>query len=121
VIRLTTVLLPEWKQATPYLPPPIDGRLRRRFPIAVDPPHIARRLAVQHSRFTVHGTDPEGLLSLGRRPRSRLQKITIPRSAITGMRKDLSTLGIVDTSLFPDLEGLSRGLIRRYKSEWMLG
>jgi hypothetical protein len=27
VIRLTSVLLPEWKQATPYLPPPTDGRL----------------------------------------------------------------------------------------------
>ena len=99
-------------KADPYLPPIFGPRMRRRLPLAIDPPHIARRLAVQRGHFSIHGADPDGLFTVGKRKRSRLVKIILDKSAIPDVRFDLATMGIVDTTVFPDLDGLSRELIR---------
>jgi len=114
-----SVVNSDWPEAKPYLPTLFtDEKLRKRFPIAIDPPHIDRRLAVQRSRFTIHGREEEGLHTLGRRPRSRLIRIVIKKSAVNDMRLDLATCGITDAVLFPDLEGLSRELERFDQAEW---
>jgi hypothetical protein len=81
------------------------------LPVAIDPPHVARRVSVQRSRFTIHGRSKRGLESFARNVKgSRLVKFVVSRKVGSQILKDLSTCGIVETSVFPDLEGLSREL-----------
>lgn len=103
-----------WNEAGSYLPvlPSVD--VQPSLPIAVDPPHFTTRVAVQRSHFTVFGSDADGLTRVATRNTRMLAKITIPRRAVAQIRVDLGTCGIRDTSVFPDLEGLSRELVRLY-------
>ncbi len=119
VLDSKSIVLTDWPEAKPYLPKLFDGKvLRRRLPIAIDPPHVARRVSVQRSRFTIHGTDSRGLETVGKRRGARLLQIRIPRSKINEVRLDLSTCGVTDATLFPDLEGLSRELVRYAHGDW---
>ena len=119
VLGHSTVVDSDWPEAKPYLPPIYKNvRLRKRHPIAIDPPHVAPRVAVQRSRFTIHGTVPNGLEAVAGQKKAGLVRITIPKTAIISMRLDLQTCGVTDTTLFPDLEGLSRHLVRYWQSEW---
>jgi hypothetical protein len=87
------------------------------MPLALDPPHVARRVSVQRSHFTIHGTDKKGLDRLAGKKDSRLVKITIGAAGIVNLLDDLETHGIVETTVFPDLEGLSRELLREWGGE----
>lgn len=107
-----------WEKAAPYLPALPDGELEPRLPIAIDPPHFTTRVAVQRSHFTVFGSRRRGIESIAKRHRNILARIVIERSAIPEIRLDLTTCGIRDTAVFPDLEGLSRELIRFYSDPW---
>lgn len=111
---LSGVMLPEWKETDPWFSKPFEETLHPKMPMALDPPHVARRVSVQRGHFTIHGTDKEGLdrLALGKDP--RLVKITVSESGIVGILDDLETLGIIETTIFPDLEGLSRELVRTW-------
>jgi hypothetical protein len=105
------VLLPDWAEAEPWFPDPFEQALHVTLPIAIDPPHISRRVSVQRSRFTIHGKSNRGLDSLlGSESKPRLVKLTIARNVGREILRDLATSGIVETSVFPDLEGLSREL-----------
>ena len=84
------------------------------MPLALDPPHVARRVSVQRSHFTIHGRDRNALDKLAKEADSRLQKIIIGRDAVKSMIDDLATLGVTETTVFPDLEGLSRDLMRSW-------
>lgn len=44
-----------------------------------------------------------------------LNKIIVPGHVVRDMRLDLQNYGIDDTTIFPDLEGLSRELVIRYR------
>ncbi|HEV2177357.1 MAG TPA: FRG domain-containing protein [Terriglobia bacterium] len=117
VIKDDIILLKESKQAQPYLPDKLsDKTLRRPHPVAIDPSHVDIRLAVQRSHFTIHGTVLRGLerVARKRRTRFRLAKIVIASSAIEGIREDLESCGISEMTVFPDLEGLSRDLVRQW-------
>ncbi|HXN65722.1 MAG TPA: FRG domain-containing protein [Candidatus Acidoferrales bacterium] len=108
---ISGVLLPHWKESLRWLPEPFEESLTVTLPVAIDPPHVARRVSVQRSRFTVHGTSKRGLDALvTNNPESRLVKFLISNKAAKEILEDLSTCGIVETSVFPDLEGLSREL-----------
>jgi FRG domain len=76
------VCLPEWDTAAPFLPPLPSGELMPAYPIAVDPPHFARRLSVQRSHFTIFGKRANGLWEVARRTSNLLVKIVVPRRAI---------------------------------------
>ena len=80
--------------------------------LLLPPPHIATRLAVQHSRFTLSGTDVNGFDKIIARHvgNSRLMKLTIDRRAIHQIRDDLAFCGISETTFFPELEALGRDL-----------
>lgn len=103
-----------WSHAAAYLPVLPSADLEPSLPIAIDPPHFTTRVAVQRSHFTVFGSDPDGLARVASGYERMLAKVTIPRRAIAQVRIDLGTCGIRDTSVFPDLEGLSRELVRLY-------
>ena len=100
----------------------IDGSDRTRvepeYPVAIDPPFIARRVAAQRSHFTIFGWARDALTRLGNEPGSHLVKLVLAKEALTQMRSDLLTLGITDTSVYPDLRGLAFELIRyHFRSE----
>lgn len=125
VLGEESILLPDFPAAAPYLYPPYDhlggmgnARITPALPVAIDPPFIARRVAVQRSHFTIFGHDPNGLTSLQEKPGARIVKIRIAKEHAERIRADLLTLGISDTSIMPDLEGLSAELIRYRLSNW---
>ena len=103
-----------WIKAAPYLPVLPSADLQPALPIALDPPHFTARVAVQRSHLTVFGSRVHGLAHIANRHDRMLAKISIARRAIPHIRIDLGTCGIRDTSVFPDLEGLSRELVRLY-------
>jgi hypothetical protein len=105
------ILLPDWSEADPWFPEPFESVLHVSYPVAIDPPHVARRVSVQRSRFTVHGKSMRGLDALAARmQKPRLAKFLISRAVGSQILNDLSTCGIMQTSVFPDLEGLSKEL-----------
>lgn len=118
VAKWDSIFDPDFDQVKPYLPDPYLGRLRHRLPVAMDPPHIAQRVAVQRSRFTIHGTEPQGLELAARAAKARLVCIEIDRDQIARIRCDIYTCGITDVTVFPDMEGLGRELMRTKLSAW---
>jgi hypothetical protein len=91
-------------------------RMPRR-PAAVYPGHIIRRMGAQRSCFTIHGSAPTGLDRLAVSPRSHLVKIVTPSFNVEAIRTALETCGIDDITIFPDLEGLSRTVDKKWKEE----
>jgi len=109
-----------------YMPDPADQRtewIRRylpetffkaslpKFPAALKPPYIDRRIAAQLSAFTIHGAIRDGLGSLVDLDATpRLGKIRIQARHVERVREDLVECGVVETTVFQDLEGLAREL-----------
>ena len=65
------------------------------------PPHIARRIAIQDGRFTVH-CPPEAVID-----HERLRKMIIPAHARQEIHASLYRCGMTRALLFPDLDGLA--------------
>jgi FRG domain len=85
-----------------------------KSPIAVYPTHFVRRISSQRSCFTVHGAEENGFDRFrGRRP--CLIKIKIPAFSVIALRQSLEMQGIDETTVFPDLEGLGRALVTRWR------
>jgi len=94
-----------------YLPEMFSKKRLPAFPAPFRPPQIHRRVAAQLSAFTIHGRFHLGLEKLAHLTRDpRLAKIRVPASRIERIRKDLELCGIVETTVFPELEGLGREL-----------
>jgi hypothetical protein len=74
-----------------------------------------RRIGVQRSCFTIHGSNHSGLEEIARRIKFPLLKITIPSWEAKAIRRSLYACGIDETTIFPDLEGLSKAV----ESEWV--
>lgn len=103
-----------------WLPTRFDKRKWAKMPrraAAVYPGHMIRRIGAQRSCFTIHGTDVRGLDRLASHPKSHLIKIVIPSFRVQAIRRDLETCGIDDITVFPDLEGLSRAVTRRWRED----
>jgi hypothetical protein len=99
-------------------------RLLPEHPVAIDPPHVDRRLAVQRSHFTLHGTRHASLARFRhpRLPKRRtdwLAKIPVAstRKTIEEIREQLALCGVVDTAVFPDLGTLGSQLERDWRDE----
>lgn len=90
------------------------------LPIALMPTLIDRRMATQHSYFTIHGKNSAGINRLpALKPMfegGALQRavINVDEDGVKAMRVLLGTCGVVHTTLFPDLEGLSREIVNDY-------
>jgi len=109
------------RRVDPWLPKRFERRRRwrlPRLPAAVYPGHIIRRIGAQRSCFTIHGTDAGSLDKMAAASRSHLIKIVIPSFKVEAIRTDLETCGIDDITIFPDLEGLSRTVERKWKGEY---
>ena len=113
-------MLPDWEEASLYLRNLEDAfagkRVRMKFPAAIEPPHIDRRLAVQGSRFLIFGTrkdltQQDELLSGAD---TRLIKMLIPVRSIPIIRGELENCGITVGTVFPDLIALGEDIKRRW-------
>src|SRR5882757_3711882 len=62
-IRPIGTALPDWEEAQAYLSKDEfdNDLLGPKFPLAIDPSHVARRFAAQRSRFTIFGRNTDGL------------------------------------------------------------
>lgn len=85
-----------------------------RRPVAVYPGHIMRRIGAQRSCFTIHGSDDRSLDEIAQEIKCPLTKITIPSWEAKAIRRCLETCGVDETTVFPDLEGLSKVLEIRW-------
>jgi hypothetical protein len=115
VTKEEVIFLKDSDEVRPYLREPLSGAVRKPYPIAIDPPHVDRRLTVQRSHFTLFGATRDGLGRVVRRARKKrhgvgLLKIKVDRAKAGRIREELSICGIVETSVFPDLEGLAKEL-----------
>lgn len=117
VCKTESVVLSNEPQATGYLPEDSKQELRPELPIAVDPIHVSRRLAVQRSRFTIHGRDRNGLITVAARNPGVLFRICIAKNSAEAILEDLRICGVSETTIFPDLEGLSRELLRECRTQ----
>jgi hypothetical protein len=112
-------MLSEWEEARAYLldleisfdrKPDTDFVQNRKLPVAIDPPHIDRRLAVQSSHFVIFGRARNlarisSVTNLGART---LARITIPAANVELLGEELEHCGVVTPSIFPDLDNLGR-------------
>ena len=109
---------PDWDGVDKYLPAVYSGRRLPEYPIAIDPTFTMQRMLVQHSHFTVHGRDLRGLEAM--RAQLSLQddlvRVTIDadQREVEFLQLQLTFLGITETTIFPDLEGLARELRLEY-------
>jgi len=94
----------------------LSGRLYARprwpsLPIPIRPPHISPRFTVQRSCFTLHGKEKDGFATAVRRSRNpRLAKVQILKNAVPDLVTSLAECGVVESTVFPDLDGLGREL-----------
>lgn len=91
-----------------------------KSPIAVFPGHFDKRIGAQRSAFTVHGSDVDGLMTLARGAAARhprLVRIRIPSWSVRQIKRSLDTCGIDETTVFPNLEALSRVVEFRWKED----
>jgi len=97
----------------------LDEYRLAKLPVAVFPPHIDPRIVAQKSVFTIHGRDKNGFDVLLKQYTDEAQicklRITSDEEEIKNITKQLNILGMTETTIFPDLEGLSRELQAEYR------
>ncbi len=92
--------------------------LSAQYPIAIFPPHIDVRIVAQKSVFTIHGKLKDGFEKLMKKYRdAQIARILITseKEEIKQIKDDLTLSGITETTLFPDLEGLSENFKKNMK------
>ena len=119
VIPVGDPLLPKNRKEHRWLPTRfVPTKTLPKFPIAVFPGNFDKRIGSQRSAFTIHGADVDGLVTLGATGKNPgLAKITIPSWAVNQIKRGLDTCGIDETTVFPNLEALSRVVEFRWKGE----
>jgi len=113
-------MLPDYSDSDSYLPEleeAFSGKeVRRGLPAAIEPPHVDRRVAAQLSRFLVFGTTQDLTKSKPvKRRAARLGRIRIPKAKQKLLKHDLDDCGVNFASIYPDLEGLARHILTRWK------
>ena len=103
-----------------------EDQTRKKSPIAIEPPHIDRRIAAQGSKFVIFGTRENMTDSPTiNRPRggdgkhSILDKIVVPKNSAENLREELNQIGINEGTMFPDLDGLGKHIAWEWKTRVM--
>ncbi len=91
-----------------YVP---TSKVLPELPAAILPAHIVPRITAQHGCFTIHGRNKKELFDqIETNGLPRIAKIVINDKYVEAIKGDLAINGIIETSLFPDLDGLARHL-----------
>jgi hypothetical protein len=83
-----------------------------QLPVAIHPTYVHPRLRSQRSCFTIHGKRKDGLDKLV--PQSILRCCIVDAASRQSMIDDLALLGITESVVFPDLDGLAAELKERF-------
>jgi hypothetical protein len=83
-----------------------------QLPVAIHPTYVHPRLRSQRSCFTIHGKRKDGLDKLV--PQSILRCCIVDPASRQSMIDDLALLGITESVVFPDLDGLAAELKERF-------
>lgn len=78
---------------------------------------ISRRISAQSGLFTVHLINEQGKVykfETTENFRNRLTKLTIPHGQFASLRKQLHILGVNNSTIYPDIDGLAKHLQWRY-------
>ncbi|MCP4270142.1 MAG: FRG domain-containing protein [Candidatus Brocadiaceae bacterium] len=92
------------------------------YPMAVRPRRSTARVVAQRGMFTVHGNKQKSIDDFKRTEEFsvlRLQKLVIAAKSKPRIKKELLLAGISYSSLFPDLDGLSKEISYRYSKDYM--
>jgi hypothetical protein len=86
------------------------------LPIAIHPAYVHPRLRSQRSCFTIHGKRKGGLDTLipPEKASSILLRYVVDSGSRRSMISDLALLGITESVVFPDLDGLATELNERF-------
>lgn len=98
-----------------YLPKPYGGSLRKKYPVALEPPWNSKRINAQRGMFTVHGSRHQAIETYARM-KGHLVRLRVKRTAIPRIRRELYGAGIRESMLFPELGRVSSEL-KRYWTE----
>jgi FRG domain len=91
-----------------------QGRFGVPLPVAIYPTYVHARLRGQRSCFTIHGTDKKGLCPL-LAGKGMLKRYDVDPACLQSMRSELAVLGITDSVVFPDIDGLANELKERVR------
>jgi hypothetical protein len=90
-----------------YLHEPFSKKNLPTGPIALEAAFDSKRIAAQRGCFTLHGRTRKALDKYSAL-KPRLEKIEVARKKVGDIREQLRVLGITETSVFPELSGLTR-------------
>lgn len=121
----SSILSPKDARLNPYLPSEVYGATTNIPPVAMRGAHNSSRVVAQQGYFTIFGPERksmedffsthklgDGKLAIDR---NCLTKIKIPKGKISKIKKEMFSLGISESSIYPDLEGLSFELKRIFE------
>jgi hypothetical protein len=101
-----------------------ENQTQKKWPIAIEPPHIDRRIAAQGSKFVLFGNKRNMIDSPainnrkgGNVKHAILDRIVAPKAHLDSLREELTQIGINDSTMFPDFTGLGRHI----DWEWRVG
>jgi len=92
----------------------VEGGADWQYPVALYPPQRDARLPAQRGFFTIHGYDPRPLDEISP---EFIVAIDLEPGAVEEIKEALEYSGISEYALFPDLEGLTRQLKKKYGIE----
>jgi hypothetical protein len=90
------------------------------FPVPVLPSHVDNRIVAQKSVFTIHGKRKDGFYDLSRKHKdeTKIVQLCIDTKKAEAIKEQLITLGITESTLFPDLEGLAGDIKWEYELKY---
>jgi hypothetical protein len=97
-----------------------DDKRGVKLAVAVQPTNIHPRMTAQRSCLTVHGLEKKSLcelLSAHAPEKNILRKYIIDSSKSKEVLEDLRILGVSRTTLFPELEGLTKDLTELFRPD----
>lgn len=104
---------PDYKLAKDYLDYNFDKKVLG--PIAITTSYTNERIIRQKGCFTLHGNSQKDILSVYRQNKcDEIVSIIIDSRARDTITKELNTTGISESTIFPDLEALSREINFKY-------
>lgn len=114
-----SVLMPDDSLLNPYQPRQFAAG-KDTLPVAVSGPHNSPRIVAQRGVFTVFGesrTPMERLFTRDHFPAKSLYKVVLRRSLLPTFRNAIVNIGMTESAVFPDLEGLAREIRRGFGFE----
>jgi hypothetical protein len=101
-------LTPSSQEVMKYLPRPRSRKRKGLPPVAILPTYLTRQMLAQRSTFTIQGA-PDGFDAIeSARGKKLLAKVVVRHSGFNEILNDLSSCGVSEATVFPDLVGLGK-------------